>query len=99
MTTNKEYPIKPVSEDLFDRVVSKPDQAHVVSGWQIHHNACDVLETTNSFFASKYMFPLPTKEELKRVLDREKQAIEERLAKPGKESKKPAGKLILESIR
>lgn len=47
-----------------------------------------VLKDNKQLFASKYMLYLPTEEELKRELDRERQAIEERLAKPGKESKR-----------
>lgn len=47
-----------------------------------------VLKDSKQLFASKYMLYLPTEEELKRELERERRAIEERLAKPGKKSKK-----------
>jgi hypothetical protein len=39
MTMNGEYPIRPASGDLFDRVVSILEQDRAVSGRQIHHNA------------------------------------------------------------
>jgi hypothetical protein len=45
-----------------------------------------VLKDNKHLFASKYMFYLPTEEELMRELDRERRAIEERLAKPGQDS-------------
>jgi predicted nuclease of restriction endonuclease-like (RecB) superfamily len=53
-----------------------------------------VLRDNKQLFASKYMLYLPTEEELKRELDRERRAIEERLAKPGKESKKQSSQEI-----
>jgi predicted nuclease of restriction endonuclease-like (RecB) superfamily len=53
-----------------------------------------VLKDNKQLFASKYMLYLPTEEELKRELDRERQAIEERLAKPGKQSKRRSSQEI-----
>ena len=53
-----------------------------------------VLKDNKQLFASKYMLYLPTEEELKRELDRERQAIEERLAKPSKQSKRRSSQEI-----
>ena len=53
-----------------------------------------VLKDNKQLFASKYMLYLPTEEELKRELDRERRAIEERLAKPGKEAKRQPSREI-----
>lgn len=53
-----------------------------------------VLKDNKQLFASKYMLYLPTEEELKRELDRERQTIEERLAKPGKQSKRRSSQEI-----
>ncbi len=46
-----------------------------------------VLKDSAQLFASRYMLYLPTEEELKRELERERRAIEERLAEIGEEGK------------
>lgn len=46
-----------------------------------------VLRNSKQLFASKYMLYLPTEEELKRELERERRAIEEQLAEIGEETK------------
>jgi predicted nuclease of restriction endonuclease-like (RecB) superfamily len=53
-----------------------------------------VLKDNKQLFASKYMLYLPTEEELKRELDRERRAIEEQLAKPGKASKRQSSQEV-----
>jgi predicted nuclease of restriction endonuclease-like (RecB) superfamily len=46
-----------------------------------------VLKDNKQLFASQYMLYLPTEEELKREIEREQRAIEERLAQPGEKAK------------
>ena len=53
-----------------------------------------VLKDNKQLFASKYMLYLPTEEELKRELERERRAIEEQLAEIGEETKRQASQEI-----
>jgi predicted nuclease of restriction endonuclease-like (RecB) superfamily len=53
-----------------------------------------VLKDNAQLFASRYMLYLPTEEELKRELERERRAIEERLAKSGEETKRKSSREI-----
>lgn len=58
-----------------------------------------VLKDNAQLFASRYMLYLPTEEELKRELERERRAIEERLAKAGEEAKrKSSGEIDNEDV-
>jgi predicted nuclease of restriction endonuclease-like (RecB) superfamily len=53
-----------------------------------------VLKDSAQLFASRYMLYLPTEEELKRELERERRAIEERLAEIGAEAKRQSSQEI-----
>lgn len=51
-----------------------------------------VLKDNKQLFTSQYMLYLPTEEELTRELERERLAIEERLAKPAEKAKRHSDK-------
>jgi hypothetical protein len=53
-----------------------------------------VLNERKQLYASRYMLYLPTEEELKRELERERRAIEERLAEIGEEAKRRSSQQI-----
>jgi predicted nuclease of restriction endonuclease-like (RecB) superfamily len=53
-----------------------------------------VLKDNKQLFASRYMLYLPTEEELKREVERERRAIEERLAEIGEEAKRQSSQEI-----
>jgi predicted nuclease of restriction endonuclease-like (RecB) superfamily len=76
-------------DDLFIAVDDNPTIGLVLCARENEAVAkYSVLKDNKQLFASRYMLYLPTEEELKRELDRERRAIEERLAKPGKKPKR-----------